>query len=64
MKIDSKVNDSIAMKGMDSNPQTSLQRRHSQFCKLWALQYFVTGQNIINSHDVSESQKEAGYLEY
>lgn len=28
MKIDSKVNDSIAMKGMDSNPQTSLQRRH------------------------------------
>ena len=27
MDIDSKVNDSIAMKGMDSNPQTSLQRR-------------------------------------
>lgn len=36
---------------------------HRQFCKLWALQTF-TGQIIINLHDVSESQKEAGYLEY
>ena len=49
--------------GFKSTNISSKKTAVRQFCKLWALQTF-TGQKIINPHDVSESQKEAGYLEY